>query len=150
MRYQLAERGESPFYHGRIDAIREAGISGATKIISCYQKDIPMLGGLAKGNGITVWRLDKKVKSTAMALAISVGTIGLLIFGLGLTMVLEWEIYLWGILVGLIGAIPCALAMPLYLLSMKKGKKKYGERILELSSELLGENNEIENNEGAN
>ncbi|MBO5379142.1 MAG: hypothetical protein J6A90_02330 [Clostridia bacterium] len=87
-------------------------------------------------------RLDKKVKSTAMALAISVGTIGLLIFGLGLTMVLEWQIYLWGILVGLIGAIPCALAMPIYLLSMKKGKKKYGARILELSSELLGENNE--------
>lgn len=87
-------------------------------------------------------RLDKKVKNTAMALAITLGVIGLLIFGLGLTMVLEWEIYLWGILVGLIGAIPCALAMPLYLLSMKKGKKKYGARILELSSELLGENNE--------
>ena len=87
-------------------------------------------------------RLDRKVKSTATSLAISVGVIGLLIFGLGLTMVLEWQIYLWGILVGLIGAIPCALAMPLYLISMKKGKKKYGERILELSSELLGENNE--------
>ena len=90
-------------------------------------------------------RLDRKVKRTATSLAISVGAIGLLIFGLGLSMVLEWGIYLWGILVGLIGAIPCALAMPLYLLSMKKGKKKYGERILKLSSELLGENNESAN-----
>ena len=87
-------------------------------------------------------RLDRKVKRTAMALAISVGAIGLLIFGLGLSMVLEWEIYLWGILVGLIGAIPCALAMPFYLLLINRGKKKYGRRILELSSELLGENNE--------
>ena len=85
-------------------------------------------------------RLDKKVRGTAMAFAITVGTVGLLIFGLGLSLVLEWEIYLWGILLGIIGAIPCALAFPTYLLLMKAGKKKHGKRILELSEQILSGN----------
>ena len=82
-------------------------------------------------------RLDKRVKNAAMALSISIGVIGLLIFGLGLAMVLEWELYLWGIVVSLLGTIPCALAMPVYRLLIKRGKRKYGKRILELSNELL-------------
>lgn len=82
-------------------------------------------------------RLDKKVRGTSMALAITVGLVGLLIFGLGLSMVLEWEIYLWGILLGVIGTIPCALAFPIYLLMIKRGKKKHGKRILELSEQIL-------------
>lgn len=87
-------------------------------------------------------RLDKRVKNAAMALSISIGIIGLLIFGLGFAMVLEWELYLWGVVVSLLGAIPCALAMPVYRLLIKRGKRKYGKRILELSEKLLSEENE--------
>lgn len=87
-------------------------------------------------------RLDKRVKNIAMAFSISIGVIGALIFGLGLAMVLEWEIYIWGILVSLLGSVPCALAAPVHIFLIKKGKKKYGKRILELSEKLLNKETE--------
>ena len=81
--------------------------------------------------------LDKKVKQGAIIPSISVGTVGALIFGTGLTMVLEWGLILWGILV-------CAASLPFIILApflhkhlLKKGKKKHGEEILRISEELL-------------
>jgi len=84
-------------------------------------------------------RLDAFVKNTAMALGISCGVIGLLVFGLGMSMVLEWKMNLWGILVALIGIIPISLAYPAYKFLLHRNKKKYGTEILRLSEELLGE-----------
>ena len=87
-------------------------------------------------------RLDKRIKNIAMVLSISLGTIGLLVFGLGFAMMLEWELYLWGILISLFGTLPVVIAYPIYRLSIKEGKKKYGKRILELSEKLLNEEKE--------
>lgn len=82
-------------------------------------------------------RLDKKVRALPTILAITLGVIGLLIFGLGLTMVLEWSLIAWGVLVALIGAIPMGIAPFLHKSLFKRNKKKYGDEILELSEKLL-------------
>lgn len=82
-------------------------------------------------------RLDAKVKNMPTMYALIVGIFGTLLFGLGLAMVLEWEMMLWGIVVMVIGAIPAGLAYPIYQFTLKEGKKKYGAEILELSEKLL-------------
>ena len=85
-------------------------------------------------------KLDAFVNNSAMAAGISIGVIGLLIFGLGMSLGLEWQIYLWGILLAALGAVPIAAAYPLYKFVLNRNKKKYGSEILSLSKELLGEN----------
>lgn len=85
-------------------------------------------------------RLDALVKNTAVIWSLVFGVIGCLIFGLGLTMVLEWNILLWGIILMVVGSVPMALAYPVYKSVLDKGKAKYGDEILRLSEELLNEN----------
>ena len=85
-------------------------------------------------------KLDAFVNNSAMAAGISIGVIGLLIFGLGMSLILEWQIYLWGIVLAALGAVPIAAAYPLYKFVLNRNKKKYGSEILSLSKELLGEN----------
>ena len=82
-------------------------------------------------------RLDNKVNGTATITALVLSIPGTLIFGTGLTMVLEWNLILWGIIVSVVGVIPIALAYPLYKYVLNKGKKKHGAEILKLSEELL-------------
>ena len=84
-------------------------------------------------------RLDGLVKGTATIWSLVLGIIGCLIFGLGLAMVLEWNILLWGIVLMVIGSVPMAIAYPVYKVVLSKGKSKYGEEILKLSEELLNE-----------
>lgn len=83
--------------------------------------------------------LDRKVKRPAVLLAAVLGVCGTLLFGLGLSMVLEWAMYLWGSAVCLVGAALAAVAVPLYRRVYGRRKKKYAEEILRLSSELLNE-----------
>ena len=85
-------------------------------------------------------RLDSLVKNTAIIWSLVLGILGCLIFGLGLTMILEWDILLWGIILMVIGSVPMAVAFPIYNKLLKKGKEKYGDEILRLSEELLNEN----------
>ena len=83
--------------------------------------------------------LDARVKNAAIIWALVLGVVGLLIFGLGIAMVLEWSIYVWGIVVGAVGVVPMAFAYPVYKITFNKGKEKYGAEILSLSEELLKE-----------
>lgn len=83
-------------------------------------------------------KLNSYVNNSATIIGLVFGVIGLLIFGLGMTMVLEWLLVLWGVIVGAVGVIPMAIAYPVYKAVYKKNKLKYGEEILALSNELLG------------
>jgi hypothetical protein len=85
-------------------------------------------------------RLDSLVKNTAIIWSLVLGVLGTLVLGLGLTMILEWSIWLWGIVLMIIGSVPMAIAYPVYKLALNKGKAKYGDEILRLSEELLNEN----------
>ena len=55
-------------------------------------------------------RLDALVKNTAVVWSLCLGVIGCLIFGLGLTMILEWNVLLWGIALMLVGCPPMIAA----------------------------------------
>jgi hypothetical protein len=54
-------------------------------------------------------------------------------------MILEWNIWLWGIVLMAVGSIPIALAYPVYKKVLKKYKNRYGEEIIKLSEELLNQ-----------
>lgn len=84
-------------------------------------------------------RLDEKVKRFPMVLSLSLGVVGTLIFGLGLTLILEWSMIVWGTVVAVVGMLPLALAYPAYKLSLTNRKRKYGAEILKLSEEILNE-----------
>jgi len=87
--------------------------------------------------------MDAKVKNIPVALALIFGIVGTLIFGLGMAMVLEWSLLIWGILVCFVGLIPCGFAYPVFLLTTKRMREKYSNQILSLSEELLNENSNI-------
>lgn len=82
-------------------------------------------------------KLDRIVKNTPAIWGLCLGIIGCLIFGLGLTMILEWGILIWGIVVMVVGSLPMAIAYPIYMVILAKYKDLYGEEILSLSEELL-------------
>ena len=82
-------------------------------------------------------KLDSFVQNFSTILALVLGIMGTLIFGLGLSMVLVWDIFVFGIVVCVIGVCPMIAAYPLYVITLKKNKEKYGEEILRLSEELL-------------
>lgn len=86
-------------------------------------------------------RLDKKVKNLPTILSLCLGIGGTLVFGLGLTMVLEWQKLVFGIVVMLVGGVLAALANVVYKLLFTKNKQKYGEEILRLSEDLLNDSN---------
>ena len=85
----------------------------------------------------TLRSLDWKVKNIPMILSISIGIIGALILGVGLTMCLEWNLLIWGIVVGVVSLPPIIIAYPLFTRLSKKMKDKYGQQILQLSDKLL-------------
>ena len=84
-------------------------------------------------------KLDDKVKNTSLAFALTFGIFFVLVLGLGMSCVLEFDRVLVGVILGVIGIIGVIINYPLYKLVLKKLKKKYGEEILKLTEELLGE-----------
>ena len=65
-------------------------------------------------------QLDALAKRQSNVIPLVLGVVGCLIFGLGLTMVLEWNLLILGIIVSFVGSIPMALAYPVYLYTLKK------------------------------
>lgn len=84
-------------------------------------------------------KLDNKVKNMPAMISIALGIVGLLIFGLGLTMILEWDLIVWGAILSTIGCIPMGLAYLAYNKIYNKLKNQYSPEILKLSRELLNE-----------
>ena len=84
-------------------------------------------------------KLNDRVKNAAMITSLSMGVIGILLFGLGMSLCLVWENYVAGVIVAALGIAPMAAATPVYNAVLWRGKKKYGEEILRLSEELLHE-----------
>ena len=84
-------------------------------------------------------RLDALVKNTSVISSLCLGIVGVLIFGMGLTMVLEWSMLVFGIVLMIVGAVPMAVAYPVYGWVLRKYKDRYGEEIIRLSDELLNE-----------
>ena len=81
-------------------------------------------------------RLDRSVESAGTTVSLVVGILGALILGTGMACVLEWQMYVVGLLVGLIGLLACVAAYPLYRKVVAKKKEQVGPLILRLSEEL--------------
>ena len=83
--------------------------------------------------------LDSRVKKPALWVALSLGILGLLSFGLGFSMVMEWRMLLGGVIVSLAGVVLMVLAYPVHEAILRRNKAKYRDQILKLSEELLHE-----------
>lgn len=83
-------------------------------------------------------RLDGIVKGVPRAVAISLGAVGVLTFGLGLTCALEWSALSWGAALAAAGIVAAGAAYPIHKLLKARLKCRYGQRILRLTDEILG------------
>lgn len=82
-------------------------------------------------------RLDKKVNAMPTCVALILGIVGIMVFGLGMTFVLEWQQMILGVILGAIGIIPMVGAYFTYNALYAKLKAKYSPEIIRLSNELL-------------
>lgn len=82
--------------------------------------------------------LDNKVKNIPVAVSISLGVIGLLLFGTAMSFFLEiTEYWYLGIPFSIIGIITMIFAYPSFVFLNKKLKEKYKDEIIEISNKLL-------------
>ena len=84
-------------------------------------------------------RLDASVNNKATTRSLILGIIGTLIMGIGMscTMVGTEEMFIPGILVGVVGIIIAGIAYPVYKRTLKKERNKIAPEIIRLTDELL-------------
>lgn len=77
--------------------------------------------------------LDRKVKRPGEIAALSLGIIGALLLGSGMSLIIVWENMTGGLLLGIPGLITAILAFPLYTVITTKRKERYSAEIIQLS-----------------
>ncbi len=84
-------------------------------------------------------RLDESVNKSAMAVALTVGILGALILGFGMSCVMVWtdKMFVPGIIFGIIGIAVCVFAYPAYKIKASKKRKEIAPLILKLTDELI-------------
>lgn len=84
-------------------------------------------------------RLDAGVTRKGSTVALIVGILSALLLGLGMSCCMVWggDLFLPGILVGIVGLVGVALAYPLYERITRKERERIAPEILRLSDELL-------------
>ncbi|MBD5104055.1 MAG: hypothetical protein HDT47_04225 [Ruminococcaceae bacterium] len=84
-------------------------------------------------------KLDKSAAKKGTTAAVVVGIIGALLLGVGMCCTMVWadDLFVIGIIVGVIGIGAAALAYPLYDRIAKKERKKIAPEIKKLTDELM-------------
>lgn len=84
-------------------------------------------------------RLDESVTRKGTCVSLIIGTVSTLLLGVGMscTMVGESNMFIPGIIVGVIGIIGISLAYPIYTKVTKKERDKIAPEIIRLTDELL-------------
>lgn len=92
-------------------------------------------------------RLDSGVTHMAMAVALTVGVVGALLLGLGMSLIMTelgemlglegGASMLAGVIVGIFGGAVTAIAYPVYSFALKKGRKRVSAEVLSLAEELI-------------
>ena len=85
----------------------------------------------------TLRRLDASVTRKGTVLSLILGVLGTLIFGTGMCCCLVWNLFIPGVIVGLIGLVGVSLAYPTYSCVTKKEREKIAPQILSLTEELM-------------
>lgn len=85
-------------------------------------------------------RLDKQAERPGTIASIALGILGTLILGVGMCCTLVWnsgmEIFIAGIVIGIIGMIMIGAAYPIYKKITEKERAKIAEQVIALSNEL--------------
>lgn len=85
-------------------------------------------------------RLDKSVTRRGTVISIVTGIAGTLIMGFGMCLCLEWQQFVLGIILGVLGIAILAAAYPVFNRITKKQKEKIAPEILRLTEEIEREN----------
>ncbi len=81
-------------------------------------------------------KLDKKAEMTGTISAICIGLFGTMLLGIGLSLILEFDNFITGIVLGLFGMGIMALAYPAFRKITELQRKKVAPEILRLSEEI--------------
>lgn len=82
-------------------------------------------------------RLDESATRPGSVAALVTGILGALVMGLGMSCCMVWELFVPGIIIGVIGMIGVGLAYPLYTRITKKERAKIADEIIQLTDELM-------------
>ncbi len=84
-------------------------------------------------------KLDRGVTLKGTMISITVGIIGLLIFGLGMCCTMVWKenLFVPGIVIGIVGIGVVSAAYPLFMHITKKERAKIAPEIIRLTDELM-------------
>ncbi len=92
-------------------------------------------------------RLDRSATGIAQRIALTVGVIGALVLGLGMSMLMtelsammelaQPLVFPLGIAIGALGCVLICLAYPLYSLILRRRRQRIAPEILRLSDELM-------------
>lgn len=82
-------------------------------------------------------RVDVYMTNKATSVSLAVGVVGTLILGLGMSCAMVWDLFVPGILIGVAGIVPVALAHPVYKKVLEREKAKIAPKILQLTDELM-------------
>ena len=83
-------------------------------------------------------RLDAGVTEKSTAVSLAVGIIGALVLGVGMCCCLVWtNMFILGVIVGVIGIGAVLSAYPLYNYVTKKEREKIAPEIIRLTDELM-------------
>ena len=81
----------------------------------------------------------RRVGTFPKAVAIIIAVIGTLIFGTGMALTLEWENFILGVPIGIVGIVILCFIVFIHRLLLKHSQKKYGAQIVALCDKLLNE-----------
>lgn len=83
--------------------------------------------------------LNRKVHTLPLGIAVTLGIAALLLFGFGITLILQFDQIIWGCVVGVAGIGTMVGNYFLYRLLLQRRKKKYDKQIVDLSDRLLAQ-----------
>ena len=83
-------------------------------------------------------KLDQSATKKGSIISLIVGIAGCLLLGVGMCCTMVWmeQLFIPGILIGIIGIVAVALSYPLYSHITKKEREKVAPQILKLTDEL--------------
>ena len=88
-------------------------------------------------------KIDAAITSKACIAAMTLGVVGTLVLGGGMSCSMVWPdtLMLLGILIGIVGIAMLLAAYPVYVRMLEKGRARAAEEILRLADEITRESN---------